>query len=482
MNEVYYQVMQRRINILADLDWLTVLIYIVLVAFGWMNIYAVNMNDGPENFWSLKHRYISQLLFIIISIIMIVVIFIIETRFYSYFAYVLHGISLFFLLLVLVIGMEVNEARSWISIGGFSIQPAEFAKVTTAMALARYLSGYNVKMEKISTVLISIGLIAAPALLILVQPDWGSTMVFAIFILVLFREGLPGYILLLFVFTGTLFFASLLLDKVILIVSLISLAFIIFFVIHRSAKLFAASFFIYITFLAIFYILKYLEFLKINMFLVFFFALATASIVYIGLSIRHKIKNVVVVLLFLFSFIAFTYSVDFVFNNIIKEHQRRRVNIILGLESDPLGYEYNVRQSKIAIGSGGFSGKGYLQGTQTKYKFVPEQSTDFIFCAIGEEWGFLGSMMVVGLFVGLILRIIFLAERQRSKFSRIYGYGVVALFLFHFAVNIGMTVELFPVIGIPLPFISYGGSSLLAFTALLFIMLRLDVNRKAHLV
>ncbi len=472
--------MQRRINILANLDWLTIFIYLVLVAFGWMNIYAVNMGDNPDNM--LKSRWILQLFWIAGSIIMVVVIFIIDTRFYSFFAYALYGITIFLLLLVFVIGVEVNESRSWISIGGFSLQPAEFAKLTTALALARYLSGFNIKIDKLKTVFISLGIIALPALLIILQPDWGSTMVFVIFLLVLFREGLPGYVLLLLLFTAVLFFASLLMDKIYLIISLISITFVVFYFIHRNLKISIASILIYITFLSIFFIIRYLEILKINLFLVFFFALVASSIVYIFLSIRHKISNVVLGLLILYSFIAFTYSVDFVFHHVIKEHQQRRVNIILGLESDPQGYEYNVRQSKIAIGSGGFSGKGYLQGTQTKFKFVPEQSTDFIFCAVGEEWGFLGSVVLVGLFVGLLLRIIFLAERQRSKFSRIYGYGVLSLLFFHFAVNIGMTIELFPVIGIPLPFISYGGSSLLSFTAMLFILLRLDVNRKAHLV
>jgi rod shape determining protein RodA len=472
--------MQRRINILANLDWLTVFIYMVLVAFGWMNIYAVSMSDNPSNI--LKSRWVLQLFWIACSLILIVVIFIIDTRFYSFFAYALYGITIFLLMLVFVVGVKVNDARSWISIGGFSLQPAEFAKLTTALALARYLSGFNVKINQTKTVLISLGIIALPALLIIIQPDWGSTMVFAVFLLVLFREGLPGYVLLLLLFLAVVFFASLLLDKIFLIIGLIALSFIVFYFLHRNFKIFIASLFIYLTFLSIFFILKYLELLRINLFLVFFFALVASSIVYIFLSVRHKISKVIVVLLFLYSFIAFTYSVDFVFSHVIKEHQQRRVNIILGLESDPQGYEYNVRQSKIAIGSGGFSGKGYLQGSQTKFKFVPEQSTDFIFCAVGEEWGFLGSVVLVGLFIGLLLRIVFIAERQRSKFSRIYGYGVLSLLFFHFAVNIGMTIELFPVIGIPLPFISYGGSSLMTFTALLFILLKLDVNRKAHLI
>lgn len=318
------------------------------------------------------------------------------------------------------LGKEIAGARSWYQIGPFSLQPSEFAKFATALALAKYLSRIDLDISKLSTRITAAVIIFTPSVIILLQPDTGSAMVFAALVLVLFREGLSGSLLILGFVVALLFILALLVNKFILI-----------------------------------------GFLASNALLV----------IWLFKELRKKWIWVAGILLVA---AAYVFSVDYAFENVLEAHQKTRINVLLGKESDPHGAGYNINQSKIAIGSGGFAGKGFLKGTQTKFKFVPEQSTDFIFCTVGEEWGFVGSTLVIVLMMGLMIRIIILAERQRSKFSRIYGYAVASILFFHFAVNIGMTIGLFPVIGIPLPLISYGGSSLWGFTILLFIFIRQD--------
>ncbi|MEQ8624720.1 MAG: rod shape-determining protein RodA [Vicingaceae bacterium] len=418
-------------------DWLLIGLFAILVFAGWLNIYAAVYNEDFQSIFDTSQRYGKQLLWIGTAAVLAIVILLIDERFFSTFGYIIYGIVLLLLLLVIVIGAETKGATSWFAIGGFKIQPSEFSKFATNLALAKYLSTLNIKMKQLKTKAIAILIIVLPAVLILLQNDTGSALVYGAFILVLYREGLSGSILLVGVFAAFLFIMTL------------------FF----QADSYQLPFNISIdgsTFLAI---------------LIF----AVLTLIYYS---NRKKKQIIIFLSIIFiASVGLIKSVDYVFTNVLEPHQSKRINVLLGLESDPKGAGYNVNQSLIAIGSGGFSGKGYLQGTQTKYDFVPEQSTDFIFCTIGEEWGFLGSFFVIAVFMALLLRILFLCARQRSNFARIYGYGVASILFFHFAINIGMTIGLAPVIGIPLPFFSYGGSSLWAFTILLFVFIKMDADR-----
>lgn len=474
--------MSRQINILSSVDWLSIVLYFVLVTFGWMNIFAVNYVHGSGSFFSIHHRYTLQLAFIIIAIFTILVIFVVDSRFFSFMAYPAYGLSILVLLVVLVIGTTVNDSKSWISLGPISIQPSEFAKVATVLTLAKFLSRYNAKPHRWKEIFYSAGIIAVPFLLILAQPDFGSAIVYGVLLLVLYREGMPGWILIVVISMVALFLGTLLISKFLLIAILTGIAILAISILNRKIIVFFVAAVAFSLFAAIFYVLARYSFFPRAKFDILLGALILSALTGLILAFAKKIRNMFLVVGFLAAAIGLIYSVDFIFHHVMEPHQRNRVNVMLGIDSDPLGYEYNVRQSKIAIGSGGFSGKGFMQGTQTKFKFVPEQSTDFIFCTVGEEWGFLGSFGLVLVYVGLLVRLIFLAERQRSRFSRIYGYGVIAILFFHFAVNLGMTIGLFPVIGIPLPFLSYGGSSLLAFTIMLFIFLRLDSTRAAYLI
>ncbi|NJO69254.1 MAG: rod shape-determining protein RodA [Bacteroidetes bacterium] len=380
-------------------------------------------------------------------------------------------------MMVLVIGKEVNGAKAWLSIGSFSLQPAEFAKIGTALALAKFLSQYNIKITEIRTLVPVAIIIIVPIGLIALQPDAGSILVFTAFTFALFREGLPG-IVLFFGFTLIiLLFVSLIIPQLNIIISLLVLAYASFALISKRYRESFYGLLIYIGSIGITWIVSYFAGLDFTIYKLLVFSFFLAGMAYLIIGFFRRIAMLSTFVLFMFGAIVFTNSVDYVFHNLMEEHQRKRVNILLGLEQDPLGYGYNVNQSQIAIGSGGFLGKGFLQGTQTKFNFVPEQSTDFIFCTIGEEWGFIGSAVVIGLFMFLMYRIIIISERQRSTFSRIYGYCVASVFFFHFTINIGMTIGLLPVIGIPLPFFSYGGSSLWSFTIMLFILLRLDASR-----
>jgi rod shape determining protein RodA len=424
-------------SLIDNIDWVLVGLYLILVIAGWLNIYAAVYNDEFQSIFDTSQRYGKQLLWIGTSVVIATVILLIDERFFSTFGYIIYMIVILLLITVIFIGAETKGATSWFEIGGFKVQPSEFSKFATNLALAKYLSTLNIQLKSFKTKLNAIGLIVLPAILILLQNDTGSALVYGAFILVLYREGLSGNILVIGViaailFVLTLFFQSVQYDlpfeltiegpEIMLIVIALILGTIYYF--NRKRK-----------------------------------GLATAMVV-ILIGSGGLVK-----------------SVDYVFTSVLEPHQSKRINVLLGLESDPKGAGYNVNQSLIAIGSGGFAGKGYLQGTQTKFDFVPEQSTDFIFCTIGEEWGFVGSFFVIVLFLGLLLRTIFVCARQRSDFARIYGYGVAAILFFHFAINIGMTIGLAPVIGIPLPFFSYGGSSLWAFTILLFVFVKMDADR-----
>ena len=469
--------MQRRINIWASIDWLTIAIYLLLVFLGWINIYASVYNEEHQSIFDFSMRYGKQLIWISAALIIAFTLIIIDINFYSFFAYVIYGTMIFVLIAVLIFGTKVHGARSWFEIGSFRIQPAEFAKVATALAIARYLSSYNVQINTIKSYFRLAVIILLPLLLIFLQNDTGSALVYFAFVIVFYREGMSESIILLGIFVIVLFILALVLEKLTLILIYIGIVYTIFWFVNRNLKNIGIGLGILLLFaIAIYGVNEFLQ-LGLTYYYIILAALGFSSVIYIILSIRYKIRNVLLLLVFLFGSVVFTYSVDYVFNNFLDDHQQNRINVTLGLASDPYGIEYNVNQSKIAIGSGGLTGKGFLRGTQTKFDFVPEQSTDFIFCTIGEEWGFLGTFFVIALFIFLLYRLVGIAERQKSPFSRIYGYGVVSVLFFHIVINIGMTIGLVPVIGIPLPFFSYGGSSLWAFTILLFIFLRLDASR-----
>ncbi len=415
--------MRERQGILQHIDWITVFLFLGLTLIGWINIYAAVYNEDHSSIFDFSQRYGKQLIWIFAAIGIALIIILIDASFFSTFAYLIYGLSIISLVGVLLAGIEIAGSRSWFHLGGVAIQPAEFAKFATCLALARYLSTFNVSLRRLRTKVIASLLILLPSALVFLQNDTGSALVYAAFILVLYREGLTGNILLIGMAVAILFVITLLLNKLYIIGFLLLAALILFYFMRRNKK------------------------------------------------------NVLSLIALLILASGFVYSVDYAFENLLEPHQKSRINVLLGKELDLKGAGYNVHQSKIAIGSGGITGKGFLQGTQTKYDFVPEQDTDFIFCTIGEEWGYLGSFTLIALFMALLLRLIKMAERQRSNFSRVYGYGVAAIIFFHFAVNIGMTIGLLPVIGIPLPFISYGGSSLWAFTILLFIFIRQDAGR-----
>ena len=411
-----------------QIDTLSVVYFLSLVMLGWINIYAADYDlDGNTPFFDLNQSSTRQLIWIGASFFLIAVIFILDYRFYDSFGYVIWGVSIFFLLAVLFFGKEVAGSTSWFEIGFIKIQPSEFAKIATAIGLAKYLSSQNVGVSYKYKLGISAFLFSIPMGLIIMQGDLGTAMVFGSLILVLFREGLSAKLLFFSFYAVLLFLLTLLIDQWILLFMVLAL-----------------------------FLIGLGLFIKNRKALIFIFWL---SILSCGL-----IK-----------------SVDFVLNQVLKEHQQLRVMSLINPNADPLGIGWNVMQSKIAIGSGGFMGKGFLKGTQTKFDFVPAQTTDFIFCTVGEEQGWLGATLIMILFGAFFLRLLTIAERQKSRFVRIYGYSVVSIMFFHFAINIAMTIGLFPVIGIPLPFFSYGGSSLLTFTMLLFILLKLDSQRMEQL-
>ena len=470
--------MFKRDNIVSNIDWTTIVVYVILVFMGWLNIYAAVYNEQHSSILDFSQRYGLQLIWIGLAFFLAFLIFMVDLKFYPFFAYIIYGFTVFLLILVLIFGREVNGARAWLKFGVFTIQPGEFAKLGTALAIAKYLSSYNIKVTSLRA-LFTIGAIMLPPMaLILMQPDAGSLLVFLAFSIVLFREGLPGAVLLFGFVIGVLFVSSLLVTtKIYIIAAIIGIGFISFAFYTKKYKETGIGLLSFGGLGAIIWLGMFLMHKKIDYTLIASASFLIAGLGFLVVAFFRKISFLTTFVLFMMGSILFTYSVDYLFNHVMEPHQRERMDILLGLKSDPKGKGYNVNQSKIAIGSGGFLGKGFLQGTQTKFNFVPEQSTDFIFCTIGEEWGFLGTFIVLCLFLFLLLRIVVMAERQRSVFSRVYAYSVASILFFHIAINVGMTIGLLPVIGIPLPFFSAGGSSLWAFTILLFILIRLDASR-----
>lgn len=409
-------------NIFANIDKTSILLYMILIIFGWINIYASQYNEYINFSIDLNSRYGKQIYFIVFSILIAFLILIIDWKFFYSITYPIYFVIILLLMIVLIHGVATNGARSWFEIGSFKLQPAEFAKFTTALALAKYYNTIHIRKISFLNKIKTFAIFIIPFLLIILQNDIGSALVFTSFMIVLYREGLSVNFLLFGLFIILLFILTLIIKN---------------------------FFYIYMIIFAI--------------------------IIFMILIKRKKLSKLILTIFISSS--CFISSVNYIFHELLSDYQQKRINVLLGKEIDPQGAGYNLIQSKIAIGSGGFSGKGFLNGTQTRFDFVPEQSTDFIFCTIGEEWGFIGVILFISLYASLLLRILFLAERQRSNFSRIYGYSVATILFIHFTINIGMTIGLVPVIGIPLPFISYGGSSLLGFTILLFIFLNLDSYR-----
>jgi rod shape determining protein RodA len=473
---------KRTINIWNRIDKVTILLFLLMVIMGWFNIYAAVYNEERAGILDVTQRYGKQFIWIIAALVLAVFVVLIDNRFYFFFSWFIYGVLMLFLLLVLIFGTEINGARSWFEFGNFSLQPSEFAKFGTALALAVYLSSKKHDLKRAEVMIPAFGIILLPAFLTALQPDMGSTVVYFALFIVLYREGMSSYIFVSGLLMLILFFLTLLINNLFLTIALIIIAFALLWFATRKWKLCLAGAGVLLLLGSVVYALDYYVFKSLGNEMVIFISLVLSGVVYAFYIYSKKAITVLTIYLFLTGSILFVNSVDYSFNNIIKPHQKDRVNILLGLKSDPHGTGYNVNQSIISIGSGGFFGKGFLQGTQTKFKFVPKQSSDFIFCTVGEEWGFLGSLVVIGMYLALLLRLIFLAERQRSVFSRIYGYGVIAILFTHFFINIGMAIGIVPVIGIPLPFFSYGGSSLWGFTILLFIFLRLDASRAEYLV
>ncbi|NQU84706.1 MAG: rod shape-determining protein RodA [Mariniphaga sp.] len=469
--------MARRNSILANLDWITIVIYFALIFLGWINIYAAVFNEQFESIFDISQRYGKQLIWIIAAVIIAFVTLVLEARFYVFFAYPIYGLFVLLLLIVLFIGEEIHGAKSWFVIAGFNIQPSEFAKFATSLGLAKIISSYNFKMHKPRPMLIISALIGIPAILIYLQNDTGSALVYMAFILVLYREGLSGVILFFALLAILLFVLSLILNTFIIFLILLISSLLVFYFMNQRIKEFGIVISVISISALIFWLLKTILMPEFENALIIMAGGVFGIFLLFFRAIIKRLKKYIVLFLVFIGALTFTLSVDYVFENILEPHQQARINELLGIESDPLGAGYNVNQSKIAIGSGGFAGKGFLKGTQTKFDFVPEQSTDFIFCTVGEEWGFIGTTVVIILFLILLARILILAERQRSVFSRVYGYSVASILFMHFIINIGMTIGLMPVIGIPLPFFSYGGSSLWSFTILLSIFLRLDASR-----
>ena len=470
--------MAQRNNLWANIDWWVVLLFIGLMLLGWINIYAALYNEEHRSIFDVSQRYGKQLVWIGAALVIGVVILLIDTNFYYFFSYPIYSVVIISLLLVLLVGVEINGSKSWFVIAGdLRLQPSEFAKFATAIALARLMSGHNYKFYSFRSLALITTLIGLPVVFIMLQPDPGSAVVFLIFLIVLYREGMSGAVLFFGFLTIILFMLSMLTHNSILLIILFVGSIIAYLIIHQRFRSAAVALLIGSAITSILWAIQFL----LNLDYPFeYVLLAGTSLSMLGFTvyiIGKRIKRTMFIVYIFFASVVFTYSVDYAFENTLKPHHQNRINELLGLQSDPRGSGWNVNQSKIAIGSGGVTGKGFLNGTQTKYNFVPEQSTDFIFCTVGEEWGFVGSTLVVVMFLVLFWRLILLAERQRSPFSRIYGYGVVSILFAHFAINIGMTIGLVPVIGIPLPFFSYGGSSLWAFTVLLFVFLRLDASR-----
>lgn len=410
-------------SVTNNVDWITILLYAVMVILGWMTIYSASLPKEATSIFDMGQIYGKQILFLLSSIPLIIIVLSVDAKIYDKYALIFYGFALLLLAGLFVAGKTIKGQTNWYSFGGFSMQPSEFAKIATSLVLAKFLSDVQINLKNTNHQIIAFAIMILPVLLIMMQPDAGSAMIFISLVLVLYREGLPAW----YLWTGAIAIAT---------------------------------FFLALLIKPHFLVLFALIGILIHFFLT-----------------RRAFRNPIIYTLIFIAITGFVFSVDYVYENVLEEHQKDRINVLFDKNVDQQAEGYNLNQAQIAIGSGSWFGKGYLEGTQTKGGFVPEQHTDYIFTTVGEEWGFVGAVVVIGLFVTLLLRILYLAERQKSRFSRIYGYCVASILFMHFFVNITMLIKLFPTIGVPLPFFSYGGSSLWAFTILLFIFVKMDANK-----
>ena len=470
----------------ASVDWLTLILYFTMVLAGWFVIYGASSEFDAAGVFNPAGRMGSQMVWIGVAFVITFVLLMLDKNFFETFAYPVYALVFVLLLLAVLLAPDIKGSRSWLILGSLHIQPAEFAKYATALALAKCMTNYGFNIANLRHFATVVALVAAPMLCIVMQKEVGSALVFLAFLPALYREGMSGYVLLAGICGVSISVIELKLgDRLVGITplsELIILSIILSLVVPTTLLISRNKVTIQVMLSMLFAVFAtgvIVSFFRpVDFTLVTLTALVLTGAYLLFLSLRNLTGRYLLILLVALLAVGFMYSVNYVFDDMLEYHQQMRIKVALGLENDPSGAGYNVNQSKIAIGSGGLTGKGFLNGTQTKLRYVPEQDTDFIFCTVGEEFGFVGSLVVLGLFVALILRLIALAERQDSTFGRVYGYSVASIFFFHLVVNIGMVLGLTPVIGIPLPFFSYGGSSLLAFTFLLITLLRIDFGRK----
>lgn len=475
-------------SVFRSLDWITVALYLILVVAGAVSIYAASYNFDEAGMFDAGEFSGKQFMWIGLGLALGCAMLLLDYKLYEAYAYPIYGVVLLLLIVTIFIAPDVKGSHSWLVLGPVSLQPAEFGKFATALALAKLFDSYNFSLNaKLSNYYRALIIIFLPIICILLQNETGSALVYFSLIFVLYREGMSGMVLfsilcaVAYFVVAIKFTTPLILGmpvgefSVLMLIIAVFVAMLLFYcrdiIIGRN---------VIIGYLAAGVVLTVLSLCNVNVNgEVVIISLIIVSFIYVGIAMfRHRIQKYLITICFAAVSVMFLFSVNYVFQNILQTHQRQRITVALGIEDDPRGVGYNVNQSMIAIGSGGLEGKGFLNGTQTKLKYVPEQHTDFIFCTVGEEQGFIGAVALLLLFLTFILRVIVIAERQRSPFGRVYGYCVASFFIFHLGINIGMVLGLCPVIGIPLPFFSYGGSSLWGFTILLFILLRLDAARK----
>ena len=478
-------------NVMKSVDWITIAIYVALVILGWVSICGASYDYGDMDFFSMDTRAGKQMLWIGCSLALGFIILMMEDKIYDWFAYIFYTGMMVLLLVTPFVAEDTKGSYSWLKFGSVSLQPAEFAKFATALALAKFMDAYGFTMSRLKYSLPVIGMILLPMVLIIFQRETGSALVYLAFFLMLYREGMPGSILftgicaVVYFVVGIRFSQEMMPDEctplgefaVLTLITILSAVLVNAYCQKKKVVRNILGYGVGSILLAFLFSLYVIPF---NV-LWFLYAECIGLVLYLlYLSFHERLMSYFYIAVFAIGSLGFLYSADYVFEEVLEPHQRIRIEVLLGMEEDLAGTGYNVNQSKIAIGSGGLLGKGFLNGTQTKLKYVPEQDTDFIFCTVGEEQGFLGSALVLLLFMVLILRLISLSERQSSRFGRVYGYSVLSIFFFHLFINVGMVLGLTPVIGIPLPLFSYGGSSLWGFTILLFVFLRIDAGRSTH--
>ena len=478
-----------KISVWKSLDWWTLSLYVVLAVFGCFSIYGASYDFDQSSFFDFSQRSGKQMVWLGLSLCIGVLILHIEANSFFSWSFFIYIVMMGVLLLTVVVAPDIKGSRSWLVIGPFSTQPAEFAKFATCLALSRFMSSYNFNINNSRNYIVVGGIILLPMMLVFLQNETGTALVFLSLMMMLYREGMPGIILFLMVCFASFFLIGIRFGEIYFLTytswgqfAVLMLALLVvcgmlltFRKDHQTPKLLLTWNLIILSVGILVNVFGWWMFNICYLQLI----LLTLTFIYLAFqSLKTRSVRYLLIGVFAITSVGFLYSTDYAFDEVLEPHQQIRIKVLLGMENDPTGAGYNVNQSKIAIGSGGFFGKGFLNGTQTKLKYVPEQDTDFIFCTVGEEQGFVGSVIVLALYIGLLLRLITLAERQQSAFSRIYGYCVVSILFFHVFINVGMVLGLLPVIGIPLPFFSYGGSSLWAFTILLFIFLRLDADRE----